>query len=100
MLLMKVVSRFFCSSFCGSSERLRVINVVDSDDGLSELMMVLVDPGSAAKARPAVIASTAPAVIAFVAKNLTELVMVVILAVPSLLAIGWPENRTGSNTRM
>jgi hypothetical protein len=61
--------------------------------------MLLVDI-SPAKARLAVIESAAPMVIALIPKNLTELVIVVILAVTRLLAVGRPENRTGSRTGM
>src|SRR5579859_1577336 len=83
-LLISVISRCFFSSACGSPERLRVTGGAFSDVMIALVGIVL----SPAKATPAVIESAAPMVIALIPKNLTELVIVVILAVTRLMAFG------------
>src|SRR5215475_7158503 len=101
MLLMKVTSLFFFAALCGSSDRLRVVRTVASDSGdFSELMSEFVVTVSPAKVTPEVIESAAATVIALIPKNLTELVIVVILKISRLLAFGCSETRTGSNTGM
>src|SRR6185437_7829333 len=90
-LLMKLLS----AARCGSTDRPRV-----KGGAFSEFTMTLVEGLllSPANARPAVIDSAAPMAIALSPKNLTKLVIVVILNVTCLMAIGWPQHRIGSNT--
>src|SRR6185437_193427 len=83
-LLINVISRCFFSIDCGSTERLRVAGAAFSDVMIALVEIVL----SPAKARPAVIESAAPMVIALIPKSVTELVIVVILAVTRLMAFG------------
>src|SRR5215475_8915696 len=79
-LLMKPLS----AARCGSADRLRV-----TGGAFSEFTMVLVEGLlSPANARPAVIDSAALMVIALSPKNLTKLVIAVILKVTRLMAIG------------
>src|ERR1700744_4923705 len=92
--LRTVLMKLLLAARGGSTVRPRV-----SGGAFSELRIALVEGLlSPANATPAVIDSAALMAIALSPKNLTKLVIVVILKIKRLMAIGWAEHRTGSNT--